>query len=94
MESTRPNNSRKFLYCRVQTEVNVKMSKHKHETNEERRSKYQICGDPLNTNWKLQTNFSLEKIPYEMQFYMGNPTIAEFLPKNEIPRHRRVPQFF
>jgi hypothetical protein len=61
MEITRPDNSRKFLYCRVQTEVNVKMSKPKHETNEERRSQYQICGDPPNTNWKLTNQLFIGK---------------------------------
>ena len=40
-----------------------------------------------------QTNFSSPKIPYGMQFYMGNPTVGEFHSKNKIPRHRRVPQF-
>jgi hypothetical protein len=37
------------------------MSKHKHETKEERRSQYQICGDPPNTNWKLTNQLFIGK---------------------------------
>jgi hypothetical protein len=39
-----------------------------------------------------QTNLSSQKIPYTIQFYMENPTVGKFHPKNKDSRHRRVPK--
>ena len=70
------------------------MSKHKHETNEERRSQYQICGDPPNTNWKLTNQLFIVKNTLWHAVLHGESNCCRISPQKWKPAVQEGPPIF